>query len=218
MSFQDLVTSAQKYFPDLQIKYKDQSWFMKTLGTIMFFNKSFMTNYTTTIGSTVYYPSESFVKVRPVSASVVLLHELVHIKDAHKMSKPLFGFLYLTPQVLALLLLPLLFVLSWKIVLPLVVLMALPIPSFFRMYFEKRAYMTSLYAINALGKRLNFPPILATQEQGFVGQFKDASYYFMWPFGNLQKEFDDSVALIKDGKRPFEDPVFDILDDLITTV
>ena len=215
MSFQELVVAAQKHFPDLKIKYKDQSWFMKFLGFLLFFNKGFMTNYTTTIGSTVYFPSESFVKVRPVSASVVLLHELVHIKDGHKYSKPLFGFLYLTPQILSLLCLPL-FLVSWKIALPLVLLFAAPIPSPFRMYFEKRAYLTSLYAINALGTKLNFKPMLASQEQTFVGQFKDGSYYFMWPFTNLQKDFDDAVSKVKAGQRPFEDPVFDILDDLIT--
>lgn len=217
MSFQELVTAAQTHFPDLQIKYKDQSWFMRLLGVLLFFNKSFMTNYTTTIGSTVYFPSESFVKVRPVSAAIVLLHELVHIKDAHKFSKPVFGFLYLMPQILAILCLPL-FLLSWKIALPLVLLFAAPTPAFFRMHFEKRAYLTSLYAINALGSRLNFKPLLASQEQSFIGQFKDSSYYFMWPFGNLQKDFDDAVNKIKDGQRPYEDPVFDILDDLITKV
>lgn len=217
MSFQDLVTAAQAHFPDLQVKYKDKSWFMKLLGTLLFFNKNFMTNYTTTIGSTVYFPSESFVKVRPVSAAVVLLHELVHVHDAKKYSKFLFGLLYLTPQIFALLCLPL-FLISWKIALPLVLLFCAPIPSPFRTHFEKRAYLTSLYAINGLANRLNFKPLLASQEQSFIGQFKDGSYYFMWPFGDLQKDFDDAVNKVKDGKRPYEDPVFDILDELITKV
>jgi hypothetical protein len=148
----------------------------------------------------------------------VLLHELVHIKDAYKVSKPVFGFLYLSPQILSLLLLPLLFIFSWKLILPLIIICALPIPSFFRMYYERRAYMTSLYCINALGNRMGFKPLLATQEQLFLQQFKDSSYYFMWPFSNLQKQFDDSVEKIKLGQRPFEDPVFDILDELIATV
>lgn len=86
------------------------------------------------------------------------------------------------------------------------------------MYFEKRAYMTSLYSLNALGKRMNFDPKLDTQCQSFLGQFKDSAYYFMWPFSNLDKEFDDAVVKIKAGQRPFEDSVFDTLDELITTV
>lgn len=217
MSFQDLVTAAQKYFPDLQIKYKDKSWFMKLLGTLLFFNKGFMTNYTTTIGSTVYFPSEAFVKVRPVSAAIVLMHELIHVHDAHKFSKSLFCLLYLSPQILALFCLPL-FLISWKIALPLMLLFGAPLPSFFRMYFEKRAYLTSLYSIQSLASRLNFKPLLASQESSFIKHFKDSSYYFMWPFGNLQQEFDAGVDKIKAGQRPYEDPVFDILDDLITKV
>lgn len=217
MSFQDLVAAAQKYFPDLKIKYKDQSWFMKLIGTLLFFNKGFMTDYTTTIGSTVYFPSEAVTKTRPISAATVLLHELIHVNDAKKIGKLLFGFLYLTPQILILPAL-LLFLLSWKIALPVIILLALPIPSYFRMYYEKRAYFTSLYAVNALAKRLNFNPILATQQQGYLKHFKDSSYYFMWPFSNLQQDFEEATEKVKSGQRPYEDPVFDILDDLITKV
>lgn len=217
MSFQDLVTAAQKDFPDLQIKYKDQSWFMKLIGTLLFFNKSFMTSYTTTIGSTVYFPTEAFVKSRPISASTVLLHELVHVYDAKKYTQFLFSLLYLSPQIFAVLCLPL-FLISWKIALPLVILFSLPIPSYFRMYFEKRAYLTSLYAINGLAAKLNFKPILSSRQESFLKQFKDSSYYFMWPFKGLQKDFDEGVARIKEGRRPYEDPVFDILDKLIAAV
>lgn len=217
MSFQDLVTSAKKYFPDLDIQYKDQSKFMKLLGTILFFTPSFMTSYTTTIGSTVYFPTETFTKLRPISGAVVLLHELVHIDDAHKISKPLFGFLYLSPQILFLLCLPL-FLLTWKIALPLMLLFASPIPSFFRMYFEKRAYMTSLYSLNALGKRMNFDPKLDSQKDFFLTQFKTSAYYFMWPFSNLDTEFSQAVDKIKARQRPFDDKVFDTLDQLILTV
>lgn len=215
MSFQDLVTASQKHFPDLKIKYKDQSFFMKLLGKIMFFNKGFMTDYTTTIGSTIYFPSEATVKARPVSSAAVLLHELIHVYDAKKLTKPFFGFLYLTPQIFALLAIPLFF-LNWKLALPFL-LFALPIPSYFRMHFEKKAYMTSLYVINALGNRMNFKPLLATQQEGYLAHFKDSSYYYMWPF-DLRAEFDEAVNKIKNGERPFEDPIFDIMDELVTTV
>lgn len=216
MSFQKLVTAAQKYFPDLQIRYKNQSKLMQWLGKLLFFNRGFMTSYTTTLGSTVYFPTETFVKARPVSSEVVLLHELVHIQDQHKLTKPLFGFLYLTPQVLFLLCLPLLLV-SWKIAVPLMLLFVAPIPSFFRMYFEKRAYLSSLYSMAALGKKLNFDPKLDVQAKYFVQQFKDSSYYFMWPFSDIDKQLADGIEKIKAGERPFEDPVFDILDDLIAS-
>jgi len=218
MAFQDLVTAAQKHFPDLKIKYKDQSKFMKFLGFLLFFNKRFMNGYTTTVGSTIYFPSESAVTNRPVSASITLLHELVHVYDAKKISKPLFGFLYLTPQILALLLIPLFFILPWWVALLIMAVVIAPIPSFFRMYYEKRAYLSSLYALQKISNRLNFKPLLATQRVSFVKQFKSPSYYFMWPFSNLDKEFDDALIKVKANQRPFEDPVFDILDELIETV
>lgn len=216
MSFQDLIQASQKYFPNLQIKYKTESTLMKWIGRLLFFNNSFMTSYTTTIGEKVYFTSEQFVKVRPISSAIILLHELVHIKDSKKIGHPLFGLLYLSPQILALLFIPLLFV-SWKIALPFL-LLAAPIPSFFRMYFEKRAYFASLYVMNILGKRLNFDPMLDKQKVYFENQFKGSYYYFMWPFKGLNKEFDEAIKKIKVGQRPFEDSVFDILDDLVTKV
>src|SRR4030043_385107 len=110
MSFQTLVQSAQTHFPNLKIKYKDESLLMKILGKLMFFNKGFMTSYTTTIGSTIYFPNSNFVKARPISSSVILLHELVHLYDNSKFTAPLFSFLYLFPQILVLLFFPLLFI------------------------------------------------------------------------------------------------------------
>lgn len=213
MSFQSLVQSAQTHFPKLKIKYKDESLLMKTLGKIMFFNKEFMTSYTTTIGSTIYYPNRNFIKARPISSSVILLHELVHVSDAKKYTLPLFSLLYACPQILTLLFFPLLF-LSWKIAL-VALLFATPLPAYFRMKFEKRAYMTSLYALSELGKKLNFDPALDRQREDFQTQFKTSSYYFMWPFGDLNKQFDDALVKIRNNERPFEDPVFDILDELV---
>lgn len=216
MSFQNLIDATQHYFPDVQVKYKDQSSFMKILGALLFFNPGFMTSYATTIGSTIYFPTANFVKLRPVSSTIVFLHELVHVHDEKKISKPLFGFLYLFPQILALLCLPLMFLVTWKIMLPLAFLFALPLPAFFRMQFERKAYLASLYVLNAFGKKLNFNPSLDSQATHFETQFKDSYYYFMWPFGNIKNDFDQALVKIKADQRPYEDPVFDMLDDLVS--
>jgi hypothetical protein len=217
MAFQDLVAAAQKYFPSLQVKYKNQSTFMKFLGTILFFNKGFMTDYVTTIGSTIYIPDETYMKLHSVSGSVVFMHELVHIYDSGRISHPLFTFLYLLPQIMAIFLLPLLFFVKWWIVLPMILLCLAPIPAYFRMVFEKRAYISSIYTLNALGKRLNFNPQLTNQTSFFVAQFKDSYYYFMWPF-DVAPEFTNAITLVQSGQRPYQDPIFDILDDLVTKV
>lgn len=218
MAFQDLLTAAQKYFPSLQVKFKNQSPLMKFLGTLMFFNKGFMTDYTTTIGSTIYAPTEKFFASHPVSGAVVFMHELVHLHDQKVMGKVWFQFSYMLPQILALPAL-LLFLLSWKIALPVVLLLLLPIPAYFRMKYERRAYYSSIYTMYKLGQRLNFDPHLETQNSHFVGYFMDSSYYFMWPFKSImENDFDQAAKNVLAGKRPFEDPVFDMLDDLVTKV
>jgi hypothetical protein len=219
MSFQDLTTAAQHYFPNMQVKYKDQNWLMKILGKILFFTPDFMKSYTTTLGGDVYFPTSSFVKSRPVSSAVVLLHEIVHIHDEKRYTSLWFAFLYLFPQILSILCVPLFFLLSWKIVLPLMIITALPLPAVFRMHFEKRAYLSSLYVLHALSKRLNFQSPIDNQSTFFVAQFKESYYYFMWPFGNIQKDFDQALVKINAEQRPYEDPIlFDMLDVLISKV
>jgi hypothetical protein len=91
----------------------------------------------------------------------------------------------------------------------------MPIPSFFRMYFEKRAYISSLYVIYKLSKKLNFDPSLKIHRDYFVDQFKGSYYYFMWPFKNIEKDFDEAIVKICNDERPFQDTAFDMLDDLI---
>lgn len=214
MSFKNLVAAAQKYFPSLQIKYKNTSLLMRILGTIFFFNKDFINNYTTTLGSTVYFANESYTRLRPISAAVVLLHELVHIEDAKKITPFFFITLYLMPQLLAVFCLPLFFILSWKLILPIFLLLAAPLPAYFRMVFEKRAYLSSLYVLNVMGKKFHFEPHLKDQSVYFNDQFKNSFYYFMWPSG-IKKDLDKALIKIAAGKRPFEDPIFDVLDNLI---
>lgn len=217
MSFDSLVQAAQKHFPDLQIKYKNESPFMKVLGSLLFFNRGFMTDYITTIGSTVYYPTREFVQNHSASASVVLLHELVHVKDAEKLKRPIFSLLYLFPQILVLLALPLLLI-SWKLALP-CLLFAAPIPAPFRMLFEKKAYLTSLYALKNLSGKMDFPALLKTQEAFFINQFITGAYYWMWPFKDqLKKDFDLAIEKIVAGQRPFDDVIFDVLDELMQQV
>ena len=217
MSFQELVHISQKYFPNLQIKYKNQSRLMKLLG-ILFFRPSFMTSYATTIGYTIYFPDEKFIKTCPISSSVILMHELVHFYDQKRIGNLLFAFSYLFPQILIPLIGLLTFFVTWKITIPLMLFFSLPIPAIFRMYWEKRAYLSSLYVMKLLGKKLNFNPHLKTQERLFLKCFHGPSYYFMWPFDDINKEFDQFIDPNIAIERPFVDPVFDMLEELVAKV
>jgi ABC-type multidrug transport system fused ATPase/permease subunit len=213
----NIIDNATKYFPTLKIKYKDSSFFMKLLSYILFFNKVFMTKYTTTIGPTIYFPSEAFIKLRPISSLNILLHELTHINDSMKFGTFLYSFLYLFPiSLFPFMLLFLIF--SWKIALILIILCMLPLPAYFRMHFERRAYFVSLYVINSLSKKMDFNPFLEDNKKYFISQFKAPAYYFMWVFPNINKQFDEAVKKIKADKRPFEDSFFDIIDELISQI
>jgi len=211
---ENVLVKAKEIFPDLTIKFKDQSTLMKIISKILFFNKYFMTSFTTTLGSTIYFPSKKFIELRPISTLVVLIHEMVHVYDAKKWTKVLFSLLYMFPLSLALVFLPLLFV-SWQIFLPLLILSLLPIPAYFRMIFEKRAYLVSLYCIYHLSFKKGFNTNLDNGATSYLRNFKDSSYYFMWPFKNLEKDFTEGVAKIKAGQKPFEDPVFEMVDKML---
>jgi len=215
MAFNNLVTNATKYFPDLKIKYKNTSTFMKILGKILFFNPEFMTDYITTIGSTVYFPSEDFVSQQPFSASIVLLHELTHVYDSKRLTKPLFMISYLFPQILSLVFLPLIF-LCWKIFLPLFLLSLLPLPSYGRMYFERRGYFVSLYAMNTMGIKYNYNSKLISGQDYFSSEFTSGEYYWMWVFSSIKTQFINTVNNIIAGNKPFDEPeLFTILESLI---
>lgn len=217
MSFQDIVnTATANYFPDLQIKYKDQSTFMKILGKILFFNPDFMTQYITTIGSTVYFPSASFITLHPVTSEMLLMHELVHIYDQKRVSKPIFEISYMLPQALFPICLLLMFLVSWKIMLPIAFLMLAPIPAYFRMYWERRAYFASLYVLQLLSNKLLFVYNAQTQANFFIEDFKDGDYYWMWPFKSIDSQFATAATQIASGKTPFVDTaLFTMLQALV---
>lgn len=210
---QPVLDMVHKFFPSVVIAFKDQSLFMKILGKILFFNKSFMTNYITTIGETIYYPSANYVNGHPASAFIVLLHELVHVRDEKTVGKTIFDALYLLPQILAFLAIPLFFVIGfWSL---LFLLFAAPLPAYFRMNYEKRAYLASLYVMKKLNDKCQYNIDLNDKKQYFLQQFKSSSYYFMWPFSNLDAQFTAALTKINNNERPYDDMIFDILDQII---
>lgn len=212
MAFNDLVTKAQTYFPNLQIKYKDQSAFMKFLGTLLFFNPGFMTSYITTIGNTIYWPNKEFVESNTRAVSEIFIHECTHMYDEKRVGSAPFTLGYLFPQLLALPMLFLLFVLSWKIVVPLALLCLAPWPAPFRALFERRAYFTSML----VGYKLhNWDPELAAPR--YAKHFKDSSYYFMMPFGQDKAFAQEAVNIKADKPMSSSEPeLLKMINDLMS--
>lgn len=125
-----------KFNYDLQFKLKSESFFMKLLFnlTLMrFWNPGFMTDYTSTIGSTIYLAEP----LEPTLSNLALLrHEVQHIEDSYIYGNILWALAYLFPQSLSLLALFAFWHPAW-----LLWLVALgPWPAPFRVWAELRGY------------------------------------------------------------------------------
>lgn len=166
---------------------------MRLLGKLLFFNKQFMTNYVTTIGNTIYFPEADHFK-NPNIVSLITAHELVHVEQGSKLTLPLFWFLYLFPQCLALLALlaiPLFFInFTYGIIALCMLLFLAPIPAYWRAKFELEGYTMSLVAralqMNERQLGLDVDELVVDIEF-YDKQFVGAGYYFMWPFGMKEK-------------------------------
>lgn len=212
------LAKIHSYFPNFVIKYKNHSVFMKFLWLLLFFSKSWMADDTNTLGVKIYFPNEAFAKNKPLTSKVLVLHGLVHMYDEKKLGRFFFNFLYLFPQILILPTL-LLFLVSWKITLPIIFLLSLPLPAYFRMIYEKRAYLVSLYCMGVLNSKYKYNIDVWAQSSFLSAQFNGFYYYYMWPFKNVRQEFDAVVVKINEGFRPFDDDeLFDMLDDILSVL
>lgn len=211
MNTYKLIEQIKVYCPHFELRGKDKSLFMRFIGALLFFNPKFMTSFTTTIGSKVYFPKSTALQDKPLSTCVTLLHEIVHILDAEKYSSILFSFLYLFPQILAILTIPALFIVGyWGL---LFLLFLLPLPAYFRMKFERRAYLTELYVLHQLSEKLGISIDLDVHAAIVKKNFNCSSYYWMWI---LPLDFSDNLDKIKAGNHPFEDSIFPKIDNLIS--
>ncbi|MEM7369321.1 MAG: hypothetical protein AAF587_12030 [Bacteroidota bacterium] len=169
--FDKLSQELQKLVP-FRIRYKDESWEMQLLNLfVLWFCPSFLTNYTTVIGSTIYFPNRSYIHQHPESAMRTLAHEVVHLADASKWSFPLFSAAYLFPQILVLGVLSFPLLGFWAL---LFLLFAFPIPAPFRFYFESRAYALDLLTTPELNRK----EVLHRVSK----HFGSWDYYRMYPF------------------------------------
>lgn len=202
----DKFQQELKRFYVFDVRYKNQSWFMKLLATILFFNKDFMTGYITTIGSTIYFPDETWVEENEHAAMKVLAHEIVHVDQAERYGKFLFSVLYLFPQCLAALSLLAILAVFW---LPflwclLFLVFLAPIPAPWRAKFEFEAYTMTLFMTNTQMKLGGFLEDKIEAELAIESvwiekkQFNGSGYWFMWPF-SLKKDFGKKIEDIRKG-------------------
>jgi hypothetical protein len=200
---QSFIDYARTYVPKFKIAFKDQSFFMKLLGRILFFNKDFMTRFITTIGYTVYLPSTAYFEEDPDIYLNILTHEFVHMMDFKKFNL-LFTLSYLLPQLLALpTILLSLFAIHhshyWLFSI-LGILFTAPLPAFFRSHWELRGYtMDAAFEYWSSGD-LQSATI-------YLDRFLGSGYYFMWPFKkNMKNRFQKMLDKVKNNSILNDEP------------
>lgn len=174
-----LINNLQKFLPQFKVIEKEKSKLMIFLSFLLFFNKSFMKTFATTIGYNCYLSNEF---KDDFDTLTVIAHEYRHAKDYSKF-KFLFYITYLFPQILVLLIFLFPLLKLWSL---LFLVFLLPLPAYGRMKLELNGYIMSLFAYTLVFKHLKLDNIAERQLSlinNFEKHFTNSSYYFMWPFG-----------------------------------
>lgn len=214
--FESLCATIRTRIPRFKIGYKNKSKWQKFLAVILFFIRGnrYMKSIVTTLGTTVWFPSEEFVEQSKWRAFKILAHEYVHLLDRWK-HPFLFDLFYVLPQILAILSLVSLmaFWFGWWWLFGLVALVFLaPMPSYGRAELEKRAYSMGI-AINIW----RHGSILDDYRDVLVGVFCGKTYYRMWPYEkDIRKWIEETERLVYniDAVRP-KGTVLDLSDAFI---
>ena len=177
-----VIKFIKLHIPKFKLDFKNKSWKLRFIGLLLRpFNSKFMTEYITTLKWTVYFPNEEYLEKYPKTSELILLHEFVHLWD-RKHQGALFSFLYLCPQILAVIPMVALLIagwfMPWWVNIGLGILtgvLLLPFPSPWRMRAELRGYTMNLaYAHWTWDSQLN------CNDNFVVRQFTGWGYYKMW--------------------------------------
>ena len=173
MSYSELQQQVAVEFPSYREVRKVDSWLMKAIGSFLWGitlgrMSSFMRDFITTIGTTVYVP-EGWGNMPDHERMIILRHERVHMRQRAKYGSFIFSLAYL----------------------------AFPLPCVFayaRMKFEQEAYAESLKAtveLLVMGEQLIQTPEWRVRH---VGYFTQAAYFWTWPWRRgIDKWFDSAV-------------------------
>ena len=196
----DAATMVRKFVPETTIIPKELSKFHNFIG---FFSKDYK-RYWTTIGYEIAHPADT--------DWTIIFHEGVHVRQAKKYTRPGFAFLYLFPQVLALLAILGVFLSPlWLLSL----LFLLPLPAPFRMLFELEAYSMTVYTTQWKdGSQSDMKNLI----DFILLQFTGKGYWYMWPFTGyikrkLYKAQEDAFFLRHTVNDPYEIEVLQFLLD-----
>jgi hypothetical protein len=181
-----LIFEILSEFPSFRLLVKGESRLMKVIDVLLKVltlgrTKTFLIDFVTTVGYTVYVPKSWLDDPAPFNLLVTLRHERVHMRQRRKYGMFLFSFLYLL----------------------------FPLPAglaYFRMAFEREAFTESLMAAAELG---HVPDIVhgAGLRDVVISAFTGSVYMWMWPFKKsvtawYDRTADAAVARAKSLKSP----------------
>jgi hypothetical protein len=201
--------------PRFEIRYKDESLFMKLLGRLAFFNPDFMTKYTTSWLWYVYFPSRVAVEAEPEKFGKVLAHEYVHLLDQQKYGLR-FSLSYVSPQIWSLGALGAFgaFWSCWFLLFLLFLLFLAPWPSPWRAHWEARGYLMNLTINN-----WRYGYTMQETVDHLRDVFEGWAYYRMcWGFKSAKAVVDEDILGHTDLTEilQHENPAFRDVHDILT--
>jgi hypothetical protein len=160
-------------FPEVKLIKKSDSSFMKFLSVLLFFNKTFMDDYTTTIWNYIWLPKWWDDENEYLSKAIVLRHEMVHLRQQKRYGFVLYCLVYL--------LFPLPILLAWG-----------------RAVLEKEAYEED---IKAAFEYYGASELDNAFKSYIVENFTGSDYGWMWPFrASIEKWYEKVVYEVVNGK------------------
>ncbi len=154
MNYDTLLSVVKAEFSSFKVVYKTDSWLMRAIAFLLFFNKGFTTSFVTTIGNTMYVPTK-WSEWPDLLKERILRHERVHLRQQVRYGFLLYSFLYLF--------FPLPVGLAW-----------------FRARLEWEAYSETLRTI---ARREGVAVLLGDEVRAYyIRYFTSGDYGWMWPF------------------------------------
>lgn len=212
-TFKALAKFGRERVPGFEIRFKDESRYMKFLNFFArLFNPRFMTDYITTMGAKVYFPTHEQLIKNSGSYAGVLAHELIHMQERGEQGDVVYFLRYAFPQILAALsLLSILAIWNLWFLLCLLFLLALaPLPAPGRRDIELNGYEMSLSF-----SYWKYGSITEEDIDWYAKQFSGPAYYFMWPWHKaIVREFKMRAIKIRTGDN-LQKPMFREVHDIV---
>lgn len=167
-----LLHELEQEFPGLRILPKREVWHQRWIARVLALltlggQRSYLTQYTTTIGSRRIYTPEGFERYSAAERFVILRHERVHLRQFRRYTVPLMAILYLL----------------------------VPFPAglaYFRQRFEREGYEETIRAAREVYGREH---VLRDSFQEYIArQFTSGAYGWMWPFPGQVRRWVRAVA------------------------